>query len=73
MKDLVLVRTFRTRLEAETAGGLLTAAGIPFLIQSAEASGYGPSPQGASLRVRADQATAARRVLAEGGITKDEA
>lgn len=72
MKDPVTIQTFRTRLEAETAGGLLSGAGIPFVIQSFEASGMGPSPQGASLQVRADQASAARRVLAEAGITKDQ-
>lgn len=68
----VVVAHFRTRLEAESAGGLLAHAGIPFLLQSAEGIGMGPLPQGASLIVRADQADAAREVLADAGLLDED-
>jgi hypothetical protein len=68
MIESITVKTFRTRLEAESAGGLLTAAGIPFVIQSSEGAGMGPLSQGTSLLVRPGQAQEARRVLAEAGL-----
>lgn len=73
MNQSVVVATFRTRLDAESAGGLLEGAGIAFLIQSAEAMGMGPLPQGASLLVRADELEAAKQVLVDAGIIKDSA
>lgn len=71
MTPLAVVATFRTRLEAESAGGLLDHAGLPFVIQSPEGIGMGPFSQGASLLVRADQAVAARQVLADAGVLED--
>jgi hypothetical protein len=68
----VVVARFRARLDAESAGGLLAHAGIPFLIQSAEGMGMGPLPQGARLIVRQDQAEAARQVLADAGLLDEE-
>jgi hypothetical protein len=68
----VVVANFRTRLDAESAGGLLAHAGIPFLIQSPEGMGLGPLPQGASLIVRRDQAEAAREVLTDAGLLEEE-
>ncbi len=66
--ESVVVATFRTRLDAESAAGLLEHAKIPFVIQSAESAGMGPLSQGTRLLVRADQAAAARRILADAGI-----
>ncbi len=73
MNGPVVVATFRTRLDAESAGGLLEHAGIPFVIQSPEGIGMGPLPQGASLLVRADELEAAKQVLADAGIIKESA
>ncbi len=71
MTNPVTIARFRTRLEAESAGGLLEAAGIPFVVQSPEGMGLGPLPQGASLLVRQDQAVRARRLLEEAGVVGD--
>ncbi len=68
----VVVATFRTRLDAESAGGLLAHAGIPFVVQSAEGMGMGPLPQGATLIVRDDQAEAAHRLLADAGMVDED-
>lgn len=62
------VANFRTKLEAETAAGLLEAEGIRYLIQSTEGAGYGPLPPGATLFVLASDAASAREVLADAGI-----
>ncbi|GBD33178.1 MAG: hypothetical protein KatS3mg081_0254 [Gemmatimonadales bacterium] len=61
--DTVVVATFRTRLEAEIAAGLLQQAGIPYVIQSAEGIGTGPLPPGASLLVARERLEEARMVL----------
>lgn len=71
-REPVIVATFRTRLDAESAGGLLAQAGIPFLVQSAEGMGMGPLPQGARLIVRDDEADAARHVLTDAGLLDEE-
>ena len=42
--DPIAVANYRTRLEAEVASNVLTANGIPFVIQSAEGMLYGPMP-----------------------------
>jgi hypothetical protein len=73
MHEPVLIANFRTRLDAESAGGLLTYAGIPFVIQSPEGIGMGPLSTGASLLVRDDQVEEARRVLADAGLLDEEA
>ena len=72
MNQSVVLANFRTRLDAESAGGLLTHAGIPFVVQSAEGMGMGPLPQGASLIVRQDQVESARQLLAEAGLLEEE-
>jgi hypothetical protein len=61
--DTVVAATFRTRLEAEMAAGLLQEAGIPYVIQSAEGIGVGPLPAGASILVATDRLEEARSVL----------
>ncbi|MFQ5705029.1 MAG: hypothetical protein ACE5HT_13540 [Gemmatimonadales bacterium] len=74
MSDPQEVASFRTRLEAEFASAGLTAAGIPFLIQSGEGGGYGPLPSGALILVRPEDADRARVVLAgeaETGVDSD--
>jgi hypothetical protein len=70
--EAVVVANFRTRLDAESAGGLLAHAGIPFLIHSPEGMGLGPLPQGASLIVRQDQAEAAREILTDAGLLDED-
>jgi Putative prokaryotic signal transducing protein len=72
MREPVVVANFRTRLDAESAAGLLAHAGIPFVVQSGEGMGMGPLPQGASLIVREDQVDAARRVLADAGLLDED-
>jgi hypothetical protein len=67
----VPLATFRTRLQAAIAAGLLDHAGLPFVIQSPEGIGMGPLSEGASLLVRADDVEAARRVLADAGVLED--
>ncbi len=61
--ETAVVATFRTRLDAEIAAGLLQDAGIPYVIQSAEGIGVGPLPPGASLLVARDRLEEARMVL----------
>ena len=63
MSDLVPVKNFRTRMEAEVTAGLLGDAGIPYVIQSAEGSGIVPMPGGATLLVRPEDLVKAVRVL----------
>lgn len=65
-----MVATFRTRLEAESAAGLLVEAGIPYVIQSAEGMGAGPLPQGTRLLVREDQVKEAGRILTDAGVIR---
>ncbi len=73
MTQSAVVATFRTRLDAESAGSLLEHAGIAFLIQSPEGMGMGPLPQGARLLVRADELAAAKQVLVDAGTIKEPA
>ncbi len=63
MSDLVAIANFHTKAEAEMAGGLLEAAGIPFLIQSTEGILHGPINPGATLLVGEAAATLARTVI----------
>ena len=63
MSELITIANFRTRLEAEVAGGLLGDSGIPYLIQSAEGLGIVPMPGGASLLVRSETVTDALKAL----------
>jgi hypothetical protein len=65
--DLVAVKTFGSRLEAELARGLLESHGIPSFIRADDAGGMRPPPfqfsAGAQLIVRSIDAIPARRVL----------
>lgn len=60
------VANFRTRLETEVAANVLTANGIPFVIQSGEGMLYGPMPTGSTLLVHEQDATLARELLGTG-------
>lgn len=63
MSDLVAIANFQTKAEAEMAGGLLEAAGIPFVIQSTEGILHGPINPGATVLVGDAAAAHARAVL----------
>lgn len=63
MSDLVAIGNFYTKAEAEMAGGLLEAAGIPYVIQSTEGILHGPISPGATLLVGEAAAPHARAVL----------
>ena len=65
MTDLVAIANFHTKAEAEMAGGLLEAAGIPYVIQSTEGILHGPINPGATLLVGEIAAPHARVVLGE--------
>jgi hypothetical protein len=65
------VANFRTRAEAEAAGGLLAGAGIPYLIQSSEGMGI-PSPAGADLLVNAEDVLRATLVLKDAGLVRSD-
>jgi hypothetical protein len=52
MDDTTAIANFRFRRQAVMAGGLLENAGIPYVIQSAEGSGFGPLPAGATILVK---------------------
>ena len=65
--DLVVVRTFADRIEAELAHSALEAAGIESMIRADDAGGLRPAmafSNGIALLVRAEQASAAAEVLA---------
>ncbi len=47
---------------------LLSNAGIPCVIQSAEGSGFGPIGGGSTLLVRPEDARTARRILIDEGV-----
>ena len=63
MDGPVEIANFRTKLEAEMAGGLLENAGIPFLIQSTEGMLHGPINPGATLLVGREMVAQAKAVL----------
>jgi len=71
-QNLVEVANFRTKVEAETAAGLLLAEDIPYLIQSREGAQLGPGPAGSSIMVRAEDAERARQVLTDAGALGGE-
>ncbi len=56
MDDTTAIANFRFRRQAVMAGGLLENAGIPYVIQSAEGSGFGPLPAGATILVKQEDA-----------------
>jgi Putative prokaryotic signal transducing protein len=64
--NLVVVRTFADRIEAELAHSALEAAGIESMIRADDAGGLRPAmgfSNGVALLVRAEQAEAAADVL----------
>lgn len=65
MDGPVEIANFRTKLEAEIAAAVLEAAGIPYLIQSAEGILHGPINPGATILVSESAAAQARAVLGE--------
>ncbi len=75
MSDLVAIANFHTKAEAEMAGGLLEAAGIPYVIQSTEGILHGPINPGATLLVGEAAAPHARTVLGKppGDAPPDDA
>jgi hydrogenase maturation factor len=65
MGSTVAIANFRTKVEAEIAGAMLKAAGIPYVLQSTEGMLHGPINPGASILVSDAVAEHAREVLAE--------
>ena len=63
MSDLVAIGNFHTKAEAEMAGGVLEAVGIPYVIQSTEGILHGPISPGATLLVGEAAAPHARAAL----------
>ena len=64
--DLVTVRTFNDRIEAELAQSALEAAGIESMVSGDDAGGVQPglwTGEGVALLVRAEDATSAREIL----------
>jgi hydrogenase maturation factor len=59
----VAIANFRTKVEAEIAGCVLEAAGIPYILQSTEGILHGPLNPGASILVSEAVAEHARAVL----------
>jgi hypothetical protein len=68
MDDTTAIANFRFRRQAVMAGGLLENAGIPYVIQSAEGSGFGPLPAGATILVRREDAARGKTILEEAGL-----
>lgn len=64
MSELKPVTNFRTRMEAETAGAILEAAGIRVLIQSQEGWTQSPIAPGAAIMVVPEDLDRARDLLA---------
>ncbi len=71
MSDLVAIANFQTKAEAEMAGGLLEAAGIPYVIQSTEGILHGPINPGATVLVGDAAAAHARAVLGKPPLPGD--
>ena len=65
MESPVQIANFRTKLEAEIAGGVLDSAGIPYLIQHSEGILHGPLSPGATILVSPQLAAHARATLGE--------
>ena len=66
MDSPIEIASFRTKLEAEIAGGLLDSAGIPYLIQHSEGILHGPLSPGAAILVSYYLAVQARAALGTG-------
>ena len=65
MESPVQIANFRTKLEAEIAGGVLESAGIPYLIQHTEGILHGPLSPGATILVSPHLTERARATLGE--------
>ena len=63
MGSTVAIANFRTKVEAEIAGAMLRAAGIPYILQSTEGMLHGPINPGASILVSEAVAEHAREVM----------
>jgi hypothetical protein len=64
--ELVIVRTFHDRIEADLAQSALEAAGIESMIRGDDAGGTQPglwASEGVDVLVREEDATAAREIL----------
>ena len=64
--ELVVVRTFSDRIEAELAQSALEAAGIESMVRGDDAGGIQPglwTGEGVAVLVRAEDATAAHEIL----------
>ena len=72
MKETVELANFRTKLDAEIAGGLLKNADIPYVIQSQEGMLHGPINPGATIYVARSQLNRATAVLRDAGMTAGE-
>jgi hypothetical protein len=68
----VPLANFRFRREAVMASELLTQAGIPSVIQSAELSGFGPLAGGATVLVRPDDRERAHGILLDAGLLETD-
>ncbi len=68
MDDATPIANFRFRRQAVMAGGVLDNAGIPYVIQSAEGSGFVPLPAGTTILVRPDDADRAKTILEDAGL-----
>ncbi len=75
MSDIVDIGNFHTKAEAELAGGVLEAAGIPYVIQSTEGILHGPINPGATVLVGEAAAPNARMVLGKppGDVQPEDA
>ena len=72
MSETLEVANFRTKVDAEIAGGLLDNAEIPYVIQSQEGMLRGPMSAGATLLVSKENLERAAAILADVGTTGDE-
>ncbi len=69
MNSPIEIANFRTKLEAEIAGGILESAGIPYLTQHSEGILHGPLSPGAAILVSHHLAVQARAALGIGAET----
>ncbi len=72
MSETIEVANFRTKVDAEIAGGLLDNADIPFVLQSQEGMLHGPINPGATLFVSKENLERAAAILTDAGMTDDD-
>jgi hypothetical protein len=68
MSSRIAVGNFRTKLDAEIAGGLLDNADVPYIIQSQEGMLHGPIMPGATILVSAEDEKQARQILQDANM-----